>query len=146
MPLPVECDTERLMQVLINLIGNAVKFSPKKGTVRVNIESTPEIPQDMPEDRRNLVLHLGNGKEYALVTVTDHGPGIPDSDKEKIFEKFHQVRRGNKIQGQGAGLGLAISKTIVEAHHGAVWVEDNPEGGSRFRLLLQSKKPEMERT
>jgi two-component system sensor histidine kinase GlrK len=139
-PLTVECDPGRIMQVLINLVGNAVKFSPKKGIVRVKIERVPEVPQDMPQNRRNLVLHPGSGKEYALVTVTDYGPGIPDSDKERVFEKFHQVRRENKIPGQGAGLGLAISKTIVEAHRGAVWVEDNPEGGSRFRLLLQSGK------
>ncbi len=139
-PLLVECDSGRIMQVLVNLVGNAIKFSPKKGIVRVRVERTLEIPADMPENRRNLVLHPGNGKDYVLVTVTDYGDGILDSDKEKIFEKFHQVRRENKIPGQGAGLGLAISKTIVEAHRGAVWVEDNPEGGSRFRLLLQSGK------
>jgi two-component system sensor histidine kinase GlrK len=137
-PLLVECDNGCLMQVIVNLVGNAVKFSPKKGVVRIHVEPIQQIPQQMPQSQRNLVLHSGERKHYGLVTVTDFGPGIPDADKESIFEKFHQVRRENKLPGQGAGLGLAISRTIVEAHRGAVWVEDNPEGGSCFRLLLQS--------
>jgi len=71
-----------------------------------------------------------------LVSVADSGPGVPDEHKEKIFEKFHQVKQGTKVPGQGAGLGLAISKTIAEAHRGAIWVEDNPGGGSVFYLAL----------
>jgi signal transduction histidine kinase len=137
-PLLVECDSGRLMQVIVNLVGNAVKFSPKKGFVRIQVERIPQLPQQIPQSRRTLVLRSGDRKYYGLVTVTDLGPGIPDADKERIFEKFHQVRRENKLPGQGAGLGLAISRTIVEAHRGAVWVDDNPEGGSCFRLLLQS--------
>jgi signal transduction histidine kinase len=91
----------------------------------------------MPENQRSLVMNPSNGNYYSLVTVADCGAGIPDADKEKIFEKFHQVKRDKKIAGQGVGLGLAISRTIVEAHHGAIWVEDNPGGGSRFLLLLR---------
>jgi two-component system sensor histidine kinase GlrK len=137
-PLLVECDSGRIMQVIVNLVGNAVKFSSKKGFVRVDVETIHQIPKQMPESQRNMVLHSGDRKYYGLVTVTDFGTGIPDADKERIFEKFQQVRRENRLPGQGAGLGLAISRTIVEAHRGAVWVEDNPEGGSCFRLLLQS--------
>jgi signal transduction histidine kinase len=137
-PLLIECDSGRIMQVIVNLVGNAVKFSPKKGIVQVGIEAIKKIPEAMPRYPGNLDMNPGNGKYYGLVTVTDFGAGIPDSEKEQIFERFHQVKKDKKIAGQGVGLGLAISRTIVEAHHGAIWVEDNPGGGSRFRLLLRS--------
>jgi two-component system sensor histidine kinase GlrK len=132
--LPVECDSDRLVQVLVNLVGNAVKFSPRGAPVRVGVEAVREIPESMPEHWRRLI---GNGERYfGLVTITDSGPGVPDLDKEKIFEKFHQVKQGKKMAGQGVGLGLAICRTIVQAHRGAIWVEDNPGGGSRFKVLL----------
>ena len=91
----------------------------------------------MPKQWRRLISSRDQGRCYGLVTVTDSGPGVPDSDKEKIFEKFHQVKQGKKIAGQGVGLGLAICRTIVQAHRGAIWVEDDPNGGSRFQLLLR---------
>ena len=136
--LLVECDSGRIVQVIVNLVGNAVKFSPKKGVVQVDVETIDLIPKEIPELQRGVIVRAGNGKKFGLVTITDSGAGILDADKEKIFEKFHQVRRENKMPGQGVGLGLAISRTIVKAHRGAIWVEDNPGGGSRFRLLLQS--------
>jgi signal transduction histidine kinase len=70
--------------------------------------------------------------------VIDSGPGVPDEHKRQIFEKFHQVKQGKKMAGQGVGLGLAICKTIIEAHHGEIWVEDNPGGGSVFTVRLKS--------
>ena len=133
--LTVECDSDRLVQVLVNLVGNAVKFSPRGVPVRVRVEAIRKIPESMPEHWRRLI---GNEEPYfGLVTITDSGPGVPDLDKEKIFEKFHQVKQGKKMAGQGVGLGLAICRTIVQAHRGAVWVEDNPGGGSRFKVLLR---------
>jgi two-component system, NtrC family, sensor kinase len=73
---------------------------------------------------------------YALIAVSDRGPGVEDNQKERIFEEFHQVRQGRKVLGQGFGLGLAISRSVVEAHKGTIWVEDNPAGGSIFSVLL----------
>lgn len=145
-PLLVECDSGRIMQVVVNLVGNAVKFSPKKGIVRVGVEAIKEIPEAMPGNLNNAIGGPANGAYYGLVTVTDFGAGVPDSEKEKIFEKFYQVRHRRGIAGQGVGLGLAISRTIVEAHGGAIWVEDNPGGGSSFRLLLQSGSIQGSRT
>jgi signal transduction histidine kinase len=72
-----------------------------------------------------------------LISVSDSGPGVPEGQKQRIFQKFHQVKLGKKLAGQGVGLGLAICKTIIEAHHGQIWVEDNPNGGSVFSFALK---------
>jgi two-component system sensor histidine kinase GlrK len=136
-PLLVECDGDRIVQVLVNLVGNAVKFSPQAGTVRIQAEAVYKVPESIPERWRRVVAGSANSGHFAMVTISDSGPGIPDSDREKVFEKFQQLRQGKKMAGQGAGLGLAISRTIVQSHRGAIWVEDNPSGGSRFALLLR---------
>jgi len=112
----VTCDRERIVQVIGNLYENALKFSPAGSEVvtRINQRSESEV----------------------VVSVTDSGPGVPADHKEKIFQKFHQLKHGRKMAGQGVGLGLAICKTIVEAHRGQIWVEDNPGGGSVFSFAL----------
>ena len=135
-PVMVECDGDRIMQVIRNLIGNAVKFSPKGKEIRVRVTSAAPDSAGAPASRPSAFLSRNRGKPLALVSVADSGPGVPDEHKEKIFEKIHQVKQGTKVPGQGAGLGLAISKTIAEAHRGAIWVEDNPGGGSVFYLAL----------
>jgi signal transduction histidine kinase len=136
-PLQVECDSDRIVQVLVNLVGNAVKFSSKGGVVQVKVETIDRVPDKVPEHWRRLIARADEEKPFGLVTVADSGPGIQDSDKEKVFEKFHQIKQGQKVVGQGVGLGLAICRTIVQAHRGAIWVEDNPGGGSRFLMLLR---------
>jgi two-component system sensor histidine kinase ChvG len=73
---------------------------------------------------------------FALIGISDSGPGIDDANKELVFHTFHQVRQGKKSSGESLGLGLAISRAVVEAHHGTIWVEDNPSGGSVFFVLL----------
>jgi signal transduction histidine kinase len=135
--LMVECDGDRIVQVLVNLIGNAVKFSPRTAVVRVSVDAIEHVPENMPERWRRLINSSDQGGYFGLVKVADSGPGISDFDKEKIFEKFHQVKQEKKKAGQGVGLGLAICRTIVQAHRGAIWVEDNPGGGSLFQLLLR---------
>lgn len=133
--IPLECDEDRIIQVLKNLLINAVRFSPNKADILVRVDSAAEVPAGIPASHRETLRAYGRAG-YGLVAITDSGPGVPDEHKERIFEKFHQVRQGKKMPGQGAGLGLAISKTIVEAHRGTIWVEDNPSGGSVFELLL----------
>lgn len=142
--LPVECDSDRIVQVILNLVGNAVKFSPRQGAVLIRVEEVSDIPERTPERWRRLIENDDRSGSFGLVTVTDSGPGIPDEDKERIFEKFHQVKRGTKMPGQGVGLGLSICRTIIEAHRGAIWVEDNPSGGSRFSFLLRPGESERE--
>ena len=118
----VECDRDRIVQVVGNLFENALKFSP----------GNSEIAARIGESDGGSVL----------ISVIDSGPGIPDAHKRKVFLKFHQVKQGKKMAGQGVGLGLAICKTIVEAHQGEIWVEDNPNGGSVFSFKLKASASE----
>jgi two-component system sensor histidine kinase GlrK len=138
-PLIVECDGDRIIQVLNNLLENALKFSPQDTAIGVQVRFALDIPWHLPERWQRTVMPAANGTGYALLAVSDSGPGVPDAHKEKIFQKFHQVRQGRKIAGQGVGLGLAICQTIVETHHGAIWVEDHAGGGSVFFVLLPAE-------
>jgi two-component system sensor histidine kinase GlrK len=134
--LPLECDHDRILQVLVNLLDNAIKFSPAGATIEVSAGPISEIVDGMPSFAR------ASYHNYTMVSVADCGPGIPDGLKGKIFEKFQQTGKNGRMAGEGVGLGLAIARTIVEAHRGAIWVQDNRGGGSRFIVLLplQSKE------
>ena len=120
--VPVVCDRDRMIQVVGNLIDNALKFAPPDSAIDINLAYTEK-----------------NGASAVTLSVADKGPGVPDAHKRAVFEKFHQVRGGGKrTAGQGVGLGLAICKTIVDAHRGRIWVEDNSGGGSVFRMEIQA--------
>ena len=135
-PIEVECDGHRIIQVLVNVLSNAVKFSPKSSEIHVSVEAVCGLPENLPV---SMLLSSIAGSDhnggFALITVSDKGPGIPQADREKIFEKFYQAVHGKKAPGQGAGLGLSICLAIMQAHRGAIWAEDNPGGGSRFCIL-----------
>ena len=107
-------DEQRLTQVLLNLVGNAIKFTDT-GEVRIAACAV--------NDRFN-------------VTVTDTGPGIPQEHQARIFEQFHQVDNSNTKAKGGTGLGLAIAKQIIEMHGGRIWVESTVGKGSTFRMEL----------
>jgi len=111
---PVIANPVRIRQMVENLLGNAIKYSPTNGKVQVNIF----------EEKNQLFFQ-----------VSDTGPGIPLVDQPHIFEKFY---RGSNVQGDvdGTGLGLAIVKSIVENHHGRIWVDSAPGRGSTFTVVL----------
>jgi signal transduction histidine kinase len=111
----VEGDERRIRQVVFNLLSNAVKFTPSGGQV------------DVSTSRRN---------GEVLVAVTDTGPGISAGDQERIFEEFQQARDGNGERPEGTGLGLALSKSLVELHGGRIWVESEPGKGSTFTFSI----------
>jgi PAS domain S-box-containing protein len=113
-------DSVRVSQVLTNLIGNAVKFSPRGAVVEVEI---------------------GMLEGSALVVVRDHGRGIPESQLEAVFERFHQVDRSDALQKGGTGLGLAISRQIVVQHGGRIWAESVVGAGSTFSFTLPLASP-----
>jgi signal transduction histidine kinase len=106
-------DERRVRQVVFNLLSNAVKFTPQGGIV---------------------VAWSRVGGEVH-VSVTDTGPGIAPEDQERVFEEFQQTDVGIE-QREGTGLGLALSKRLVELHGGRIWVESEPGYGSRFVVRL----------
>lgn len=108
-------DADRLEQVIINLLGNAIKFSPEGSTVQITCQ-----------ENENMIE----------IRVVDSGPGIPEDYKKKIFERFQQVSRGDGKDKEGTGLGLAISRAIVEAHGGTIGVESEDGKGSSFWIRL----------
>jgi signal transduction histidine kinase len=134
-PVVAECDADRVVQVLENLLDNAVKFSPPGASVTVVVRSGALLPTDAPSDSDVAP------PPYALVRVRDSGPGIPDREKVHVFEKFHQAAKGSRRAGAGVGLGLAISGEIVRAHGGVTWVADNHPSGTITSLVLPIRAP-----
>jgi signal transduction histidine kinase len=117
--LTVWADRDRIAQVLTNLIGNAIKFTPPEGKVTVSAHR--------------------NGGAWAEVTIADTGPGIQAEESGKIFDEFYQVTRSGKEKSQGVGLGLAISRKLVEMHGGRIWVESEMGRGSVFHFTLPTQ-------
>jgi signal transduction histidine kinase len=111
--IPVTADERRLRQVAFNLVSNAVKFTPPNGRV-------------------DIFAHLEAGR--VEVAVADTGPGIAAEDLEKIFEEFEQTGAGK--QAEGTGLGLPLSRKLVELHGGRLWAESEVGRGSTFRFTL----------
>ena len=134
-PLTVECDPNRIVQLFTNLLENALRFSAKGGAVGVHARQVRQLP-NMPQRARARISVQESPNGFALIGISDSGPGIEDAHKEAIFHTFHQVKHGKKSLGESLGLGLAISRAVVEAHRGTIWVEDNPSGGAIFFVLL----------
>lgn len=134
--LLLECDGERILRVLDNLLENALKFSPDDGAVRVAVRFCRERPDDIPDDRWRDADRPESASGTVLFTVSDEGPGIPDEDKEHVFDQFFQAEAGRRVRGRGVGLGLTICREVVAAHGGAIWVDDRPGGGSIFHVLV----------
>ena len=112
----VLADQDQLRRVLVNLIHNAIKWTPEGKTIRVQAEQQAD---------------------EVLISVLDEGPGVPDEHTERIFERFFQVDP-SRSAGEGTGLGLAICRHIVEAHGGRIWAEGNDNGtrGGTFRFTM----------
>jgi PAS domain S-box-containing protein len=110
-------DRDKVIQVLMNLMGNALKFTPPRGTVTVVVTK--------------------NDASWTQISVTDTGPGVPVEEVNKVFARFYQVDR----TGKGTGLGLAISKALVEMHGGKIWVESEVGQGSTFCFTLPAEQP-----
>ena len=108
----VQADRERLLQMMDNLVGNALKFTPRSGRVSIGA--------------------CVDGDELR-VSVADTGPGIPEEERERLFDRFWQARDADR---RGLGLGLHIAKAIAEAHGGRLWVESTVGSGSTFYFAM----------
>ena len=119
-PTQAYIDPTRIMQVIRNLVSNAVKFSPERGTV---------------------TLSMCQEESSIVVRVRDEGVGIPEAELETIFDKFVQSST-TKTGAGGTGLGLSIYREIIMAHAGRIWAEQGPGGGAVFSFALPMSKPD----
>lgn len=108
-----------LLHVWLNLISNAIKFDPFGGSV---------------------LIYMKHSEQNVLISICDNGPGISENEQNRIFDKFYQADNSHKSEGNG--LGLALVKQIVSLHHGKIDVENLPEGGCKFTVILPMNKPE----
>jgi len=112
--LSVRADATRLRQVLMNLVGNAIKFTPEGGKIELGAQQLGDVVR---------------------IEVRDSGPGIPAEEQQRIFEAFHRLRQSDKTS-EGTGLGLAITRRLVELHGGRLGLESKPGSGSCFYFTL----------
>ena len=129
-------DAERLRQVFINLVDNALKFTPKEGEVRIRSRVVDVDGQDDDDDGGAILL--APVKKALEISVMDTGIGIPASERGRVFDAFYQVDSGSTREYGGTGLGLSIVKRIVEAHGGEVRIEGNQPQGTVFVVTLPS--------
>ncbi|TGD88096.1 HAMP domain-containing histidine kinase [Mycolicibacterium sp. CH28] len=122
--LLVEADPTRVAQILSNLLNNARRHTPPSGQITVNVETVDDTAQ---------------------VTVTDTGPGVPDNDRERIFDRLVRLDDARDRDSGGAGLGLPIARALAEAHHGTLVCLPS-DGGAIFRLTLPISQPPQSRT
>ena len=115
-------DTENFDKIIINLLSNSLKYTPKGGAIEMCLREESATPE-----MRDGVF---------VLTVTDTGIGIPESEKKHIFDRFYQIR-GNNINGGGTGIGLNLTHSLVTLHHGTIELKDNPAGkGTCFEIRL----------
>lgn len=112
---PVQLDYLEIEQVLTNLIDNAVRYTPSDTPIHVS-------------------AHIEG--DQMVISVADRGPGIPPADLERVFDKFYRVLGRSSERPTGSGLGLAVSKGLIEAHGGRIWAENREGGGTVFRFTL----------
>ena len=127
---PVMADSPRVVQVLVNLISNAIKFTPVGGSITVRVQRSGDKE---------------TGAQLVQYSVTDTGPGIPKKEQKKVFEKFVQIAAGETHVG-GTGLGLSIAKALVHLHGGKMWLESDEGKGASFLFTLPVYTPPREAT
>jgi signal transduction histidine kinase len=125
---PVWGDAGHLRQIMDNLLDNAVRYTPAQG--RITVWAALADLQDRRDGRH----------KYVVVSVRDTGVGIPPKEQRRIFEKFYRVDNPLSVEAGGTGVGLAIVRSLVEAHGGRVWVESEPGAGSTFSFTVPTPR------
>lgn len=134
----VMADPSRIGQVISNLISNAVKYTPALGKISVNLQfkSAADLKRSNERLTNAALSHFDNKKGYLVVSVKDSGIGISPADQKNLFAKFFRSRKVLSSQSEGTGLGLYITKSIVDLHQGDLWFESQLGRGSTFYFSL----------
>jgi len=111
---PVSADADRVKQILSILVDNALRYAPEKSTVHLCMEKQ---------------------SKGCVMSVVDHGPGIPDSEKKKVFDRFYRGSQ-SRSDPNHFGLGLAVAQELAAVHGGRLWLTDTPGGGATFSVFL----------
>jgi signal transduction histidine kinase/CheY-like chemotaxis protein len=127
---PLTADQSKFKQILYNLLSNAIKFTPEGGRIRVTTRRAPEV-------------ETKKGGEWIEIAVADTGVGLRKEDQERIFGAFEQVDSAYGREQQGTGLGLALTRKLVELHGGWIWVESELGKGSTFRFVIPLVRSEV---
>jgi signal transduction histidine kinase len=136
----LRADSERLRQVLVNLVDNAIKFTPSGGevTLRADVASIDDAGSEVFQDGLSVLAPTQLPVE---IRVADTGIGIPPAERKRVFDAFYQVDSSSTREHGGAGLGLAIVKRLVDAHAGSVRIEDGAHRGTVFVVSLPQGGP-----
>ncbi|HWQ70578.1 MAG TPA: ATP-binding protein [Patescibacteria group bacterium] len=136
---PALGDSKRMTQVLMNLVGNAIKFTPGSGSVTVTAKSVSssefQVPSSQPETR-NPKPETPKSPDFIEISVADTGIGIPAEELKSIFSEFRQVDSSITREYGGSGLGLSIAKRLVEMHEGSIWADSQVGKGSIFYVRI----------
>nr|WP_244963309.1 HAMP domain-containing sensor histidine kinase [Actinomyces trachealis] len=137
-PLVVDGDRDRLSQVLTNLLGNIVRYTPENSPVEIALGIRPPQADDVDStaDQNEEAAALPPNQLRAVVEVRDHGPGVDAADAKRVFERFYRADTSRNRETGGSGLGLAIVATIVGAHGGTVRMLTTPGGGATVRMTF----------
>jgi two-component system phosphate regulon sensor histidine kinase PhoR len=130
---PLDADQDRLEQAVLNLVDNAIKYTPRGGSVTVRARAL--TPSEVPE-----ILRAEGRGAFCELVVTDTGVGVPAEELPRLTERFYRVDKARSRQLGGTGLGLAIVKHIVQAHGGALQIESELQRGTTVRLVLPARE------
>jgi signal transduction histidine kinase len=111
------CDPTRAAQIIGNLLGNAIKYTPREGLIRITVDLAPE-------------------EGFLQVSVADNGVGIAPEDQDKLFRRFFRAASATQTRASGTGLGLYIARSLVELHGGRIWLDSDPSTGSVFYVTF----------
>jgi len=142
--IEIEADERKLKQIMFNLLSNAVKFTPDGGSVQITARKTGsgEGEKGLPETAA--LPRVCTGRDFIEISVTDTGLGIKPEDIPKLFKEFTQLEAACTKNREGTGLGLALTKKLVELHKGRIWIESEIGKGSTllFVIPVSQRNPE----
>jgi signal transduction histidine kinase len=130
-PIRMNLDADKIYQVVLNLLDNAIKYTHEKGTIQIHADEIPAL-----EVQGDTFV-----ASFAQVSVKDTGIGIADQDRDKVFDEFYRTAGAARLKESGTGLGLSICRGIVQAHGGRIWAESQLGRGSKFIFTLPNYQP-----